>query len=635
MDFLIKGEPDWDQKINDNFTNLDTRLTEYQLKIGVLNGLETNYKDNLVGAINENTAQMSDIANDVCAKGASPTLSDNTSIIQTELNKKGHVIISRPGTYLVTGLVIYDNTFFELYPGVELKLKDNASNYLLRNEFGLVSDKTNKNINIRIKGGIWNGNSSNNPKTGTWQNGGFPGWGVLLNHVEYIKLEDMFLQDYLKYCFHIIDCANLYTNNIGFNNISDGLHFQPPLKNAFINNTYGTTGDDMIAFTLGDFPNYVVSQEGNFENIIIDGVNADSCVGFVKITGAGLNGAYAFRNISVNNLHGVVTRYIASIIEDRTYDTGGLMYTMCENVSFNHIKASGSCFVIDTYKANLYFNDISIDNAVWFQVSYGGTTPQDVNLIIDGAYSPYGKNIGTAFILLQNNAKIGNLILNNCTLDLNAVPLVKVLTGSTFKLIEINNVICKNVGTGGMYIYEDSGNISEATILINNSVFDGFEKGEMYHTKVKVRHINSELLNTTDRMYLYSTAQVNARDINCGIQGIIYGEPGSSYTLHDPWVSATLINNWSVYGQNTPSYFKDSLGVVHIRGEVTGGAVNTVIFTLPTGYRPSVRMWFPINSNDGNNIYGMIQIAGDGTVKLVTGGTSYLGLVNISFVAEL
>lgn len=579
--------------------------------------------------------QLNDIANDVCHKGASPLLDDNTEIIQKELNEKGHVVISKPGTYLTKGLVIYDNTFFELYPGVELKLIDYTQDYLIRNEYALTAEKINKNVNIKIKGGTWTGNSTKNQKTGTWSEGKFPGWGVLLNHIENVVLEDMFLQDYVKYCFHIINCKNIYTNNIGFNNGSDGLHFQPPLKDAFINNTYGTTRDDMIAFTLGDFPQYVVSQEGNFENIVVDGVNADSCVGFVKITGSGLDSKYLFKNISINNLNGVCTRYIASIIEDRTYDTGGLNKTMCENVSFNHVKASGAKFFIDTYKATLHFNDISIDHYYWFEVNYmGNETDPEVNLIIDNAYSPQGKSIDQAFILLEDKANIGNLILNNCMLKLNAVPLVKILSNSKFKMISMNNVHCQSTGTGGQYIYEDSGNTDEAIILMNNCFFNGFEKGELYHKKIKVRHTNCELLNKSNcSTYLYSGANVKIYDVNSNITGFPILQDLTA-KLNDYWINAELQNNWARHGDSNARYYKDATNGIHFDCIVKGGSINTVIFTLPEGYRPKARAWFPVNTSDGtenSNIYGMIQVDTNGDVKFVAGSTVYVGLSNICF----
>lgn len=55
------------------------------------------------------------------------------------------------------------------------------------------------------------------------------------------------------------------------------------------------------------------------------------------------------------------------------------------------------------------------------------------------------------------------------------------------------------------------------------------------------------------------------------------------------YTNATLINGWSNYvGSNYPAqYMKDEMGFVHIRGRVSATASGTVIFTLPSGYRPS------------------------------------------------
>jgi hypothetical protein len=47
--------------MNNNSDIIDRVLQTNSNKIGVLNGLETNYKDNLVGAINENVASLSEL----------------------------------------------------------------------------------------------------------------------------------------------------------------------------------------------------------------------------------------------------------------------------------------------------------------------------------------------------------------------------------------------------------------------------------------------------------------------------------------------------------------------------------------------------------------------------------------------
>lgn len=61
----------------------------------------------------------------------------------------------------------------------------------------------------------------------------------------------------------------------------------------------------------------------------------------------------------------------------------------------------------------------------------------------------------------------------------------------------------------------------------------------------------------------------------------------------DQWIAPTLENGWANYGYytsnwHTPAgYWKDSNGIVHLRGMMANGSSATArIFTLPAGYRP-------------------------------------------------
>lgn len=67
-------------------------------------------------------------------------------------------------------------------------------------------------------------------------------------------------------------------------------------------------------------------------------------------------------------------------------------------------------------------------------------------------------------------------------------------------------------------------------------------------------------------------------------------------TVQEAWKTPTLVNNWSNYelGFNPCGYWKDSFGVVHLRGLVKNGAIGSVLFTLPTGYRPANTEGFPV-----------------------------------------
>lgn len=96
------------------------------------------------------------------------------------------------------------------------------------------------------------------------------------------------------------------------------------------------------------------------------------------------------------------------------------------------------------------------------------------------------------------------------------------------------------------------------------------------------------------------------------------------------WTIATLINNWAQFGANYAyaAYTKQPNGLVLLRGAIKSGAVSTIIFNLPTGYRPQYDAAFA--SVDGNNNHCTVVARADGTVVLLA-STGYT--VNTSFIS--
>jgi hypothetical protein len=101
----------------------------------------------------------------------------------------------------------------------------------------------------------------------------------------------------------------------------------------------------------------------------------------------------------------------------------------------------------------------------------------------------------------------------------------------------------------------------------------------------------------------------------------------------DAWTAPTFSNSWVNFGSGyeTAGYMRDSLGYVHLKGMIKTGAINSVAFTLPAGYRPTAIRLFGVISN---NVTGGVEVASDGTVKPVAGNSAYVSLEGITFKAE-
>ena len=91
-------------------------------------------------------------------------------------------------------------------------------------------------------------------------------------------------------------------------------------------------------------------------------------------------------------------------------------------------------------------------------------------------------------------------------------------------------------------------------------------------------------------------------------------------------------NAWAVYLANTVKFYKDPFGIVRIKGRVDSGTTGTVVFTLPTGYRPDythtqLLAYDSIATTDT----ARVTISTGGEVYITNPGTTWTALDGISF----
>jgi hypothetical protein len=100
-------------------------------------------------------------------------------------------------------------------------------------------------------------------------------------------------------------------------------------------------------------------------------------------------------------------------------------------------------------------------------------------------------------------------------------------------------------------------------------------------------------------------------------------DPGGVKIEQEAWKavsSGDFKNGWVNWkdlaeGYAPAGYFRDSLGIVHLRGVVQDGTVGWgtgVIFTLPAGYRPEYRSVHTVMSSPG--VFGQLEVAANGDV---------------------
>lgn len=119
-------------------------------------------------------------------------------------------------------------------------------------------------------------------------------------------------------------------------------------------------------------------------------------------------------------------------------------------------------------------------------------------------------------------------------------------------------------------------------------------------------------------------------DTTVSTQGRIKGLDYREFLTVGSWSDLGYGTGWATYanGFYNPSY-KLQGGIVYLRGNAkrTSGT-GTKIAGLPTGYRPSSKVRFPVITDTG---LGTVQIETDGDIKLLSGGTGWVSLDGLNF----
>lgn len=136
--------------------------------------------------------------------------------------------------------------------------------------------------------------------------------------------------------------------------------------------------------------------------------------------------------------------------------------------------------------------------------------------------------------------------------------------------------------------------------------------------------------------YNYNRHTKSVHD-DLGINAVtLGGKTASEFALsgQEAWIAPDLHNDWVNHGEgfSPAGYFKDSFGIVHLRGRVKSGIIGQAIFQLPAGYRPPYQEAYSVYSFDGENqVLARCDVDASGNVIAMAGGNSRFSLHGISF----
>lgn len=135
--------------------------------------------------------------------------------------------------------------------------------------------------------------------------------------------------------------------------------------------------------------------------------------------------------------------------------------------------------------------------------------------------------------------------------------------------------------------------------------------------------------STTLTVFMLNATTLNNETISTPMYSSLfapYAPATVNWQEQQPWVNVSLTNGVVT---TSPGYFKDSNGVVHLRGQInlTG---NLTIFTLPAGYRPEQYKEYGTSSAGQFSVF---SINTSGNITRITGNNGNLDIDLVSFRA--
>lgn len=95
------------------------------------------------------------------------------------------------------------------------------------------------------------------------------------------------------------------------------------------------------------------------------------------------------------------------------------------------------------------------------------------------------------------------------------------------------------------------------------------------------------------------------------------------------WTAVTYQNGWADYGLGFQvAQYRKVGDEVQLRGLIKGPALNQVIFTLPTGFRPPAPVIWGVAGTDA---FAELRLAADGTLQATVGSAAWITLDSLRF----
>ncbi len=245
---------------------------------------------------------------------------DDSEALQSLLDSGENEIFIPLGCYLISKtLKINSNTVLNVTPGARFimdgEVQKHRGDFLITN-----SDHENGNENIKICGGVFDGNNKgwgNRKPDDLFDKNGYSGSVMNFQNVKGLTLNGFTVANSTTYYIRMSGIEGFKIENISFvsdafGKNQDGLHFGGNVRNGSVKNIYalskGQTNDDLIAINADDCIDRIENLDllrDDFENVNMENLFAEDCHTIIRI----LSVDAKIKNVHIKNVYGGYRAY--------------------------------------------------------------------------------------------------------------------------------------------------------------------------------------------------------------------------------------------------------------------------------------------------------------------------------------
>lgn len=397
---------------------------------------------------------------------------DDTPMINRALANKGKVRIPYRATpYIIsTPLLIGSDTTLEVDNNAVIYLANNSNCRMLEN----INKSTQENLirqneNIKVLGGIWNGNGDNQTK---YIADGGTCTGFLFSGVKNLEFKPEKIYNTQTYAAWFCNVENILIENVEVEipapttaHNQDGLHIQGPSKDITIRNCSLKAHDNVIALNADDVPQGTWSTTGDITDVFIDNIHFnDTHQGMLLLAGS-----HYIDKVRIQNITGSAT-YLMMM---KGWSLGDNRYgdISVENINIDWKKSGGATYrdyfvAIEGLVKKIKFKNVTIPQGTGEGYQYcfhliKETSPSTVIETFEledfesNTVTGEGTTLAPTFVYVTSTVHVKNLKMNKITSEkstsLTGVYPIQVIN-STVDNLSLSNVKVTNAKAGVIFM---------------------------------------------------------------------------------------------------------------------------------------------------------------------------------------